>query len=71
MDEYEIDLDHGKDWGDVLVPILKRRRETSEQEPSPATIFSLFYKGKFITTNISICLDSRYDKLMEKANALI
>lgn len=35
--------------------------------PTPGTIFSLFYNGKFITTDISICMDSRFDKVMEKA----
>jgi GNAT superfamily N-acetyltransferase len=44
--------------------------ETMEQAqvaPSPGTIFSLFFDGKFITTDISICMDSRFDKVMEKA----
>jgi len=41
--------------------------EEAQSAPSPATIFSLFYNGKFITTDISVCMDSRYDKVMEKA----
>ncbi len=41
--------------------------EEAQSAPSPATIFSLFYKGKFITTDISVCMDSRYDKVMAKA----
>lgn len=36
--------------------------EKAQSAPSPATIFSLFYEGKFITTNISACMDSRFDK---------
>ncbi len=40
--------------------------EEAQSAPSPATIFSLFYNGKFITTDISVCMDSRYDKVMEK-----
>lgn len=32
--------------------------------PSPATIFSLFLDGRFITTDISACMDSRFDKLV-------
>ncbi|SCY76136.1 N-acetyltransferase [Alkaliphilus peptidifermentans] len=40
--------------------------EQAQSAPSPATIFSLFYKGKFITTDISVCMDSRFDKIMEK-----
>lgn len=39
----------------------------AQAAPSPATIFSLFYNGKFITTDISVCMDSRYDKVMDKA----
>jgi len=50
---------------------LKIIKLTSSQEaqlsPTPATIFSLFYNGKFITTDISICMDSRFDKLIEKS----
>ena len=40
--------------------------EDAQNSPTPATIFSLFYNGKFITTDISVCMDSRYDKVMEK-----
>lgn len=43
--------------------------ETTEQAqsaPTPATIFSLYYNGKFITTDVSVCLDSRFDKILEK-----
>ena len=41
--------------------------EEAQSAPTPATIFSLFFNGKFITTDISVCLDSRFDKIMEKA----
>lgn len=41
-------------------------KEQAQSAPSPATIFSLFFNGKFITTDISICMDSRFDKLLEK-----
>lgn len=40
--------------------------EQAQSAPSPATIFSLFYNGEFITTDISICMDSRFDKLLER-----
>lgn len=39
--------------------------EQAKEAPSPATIFSLFYNGKFITTDISSCLDSRFDKIVK------
>lgn len=41
--------------------------EQAQSAPTPATIFSLFYNGKFITTDIGICMDSRYDKVLNKA----
>lgn len=41
--------------------------EQAQNAPSPATIFSLFYKDTFITTDLSACLDSRFDKVLEKA----
>lgn len=37
--------------------------EQAQKAPTPATIFSLFYKGKFITTDIGTCMDTRFDKL--------
>lgn len=40
--------------------------EQAQSAPSPATIFSLFFEGKFITTDISVCMDTRYDKIMDK-----
>lgn len=40
--------------------------EESQSSPSPATIFSLYLEGKFITTDISVCMDSRFDKIVEK-----
>lgn len=48
------------------IPLKIIKLETMEQAqnaPTPATIFSLFYNGKFITTDISVCMDSRFDKL--------
>ncbi len=40
--------------------------EEAQNSPTPATIFSLFYNGKFITTDISVCMDSRFDKIIKK-----
>ncbi len=39
--------------------------EQSQSAPTPATIFSLFYNGKFVTTDISACMDNRFDKIVE------
>ena len=38
--------------------------EKAQSAPTPATIFSLFYNGRFITTDLSVCLDSRFDKVI-------
>ena len=54
------------------LPLRIIKLETMEQAqsaPTPATIFSLFYNGKFITTDLSVCLDSRFDNSIgEKLN---
>ncbi|WP_425514918.1 YoaP domain-containing protein [Crassaminicella profunda] len=41
--------------------------EQAQTAPSSATIFSLFHEGKFITTDISVCMDSRFDKIVGKS----
>lgn len=37
--------------------------EQAQKSPTPNTIFSLFYNGKFMTTDMSCCMDSRFDKV--------
>jgi GNAT superfamily N-acetyltransferase len=52
------------------LPLKIIKLETMEEAqlaPSPATIFSLFYKGKFVSTDLSACMDSRFDKIIEKS----
>lgn len=39
--------------------------EEAKSSPTPATIFSLYYNGKFITTDLSACMDSRFDKVIK------
>ena len=54
------------------LPLRTIRLKTLEQaqtSPTPATIFSLYLDGKFITTDISACMDSRFDKIIGKAAA--
>jgi hypothetical protein len=36
--------------------------EQAQSAPTPATIFSLFRNGTFVTTDMSVCLDSRFEK---------
>jgi len=49
-----------------LTVIKLQTMEEAQQAPSPATIFSLFLDGKFMTTDLSVCLDSKYDKVIGK-----
>lgn len=49
------------------IPLKIIKLETLEQAqsaPTPATIFSLFYNGKFITTDLSACMDKRFEKVL-------
>ena len=66
-----------KDWREANkehaekrnLPLKIIKLETMEQaqaDPSPATIFSLFYNGKFVTTDLSYSMDSRFDKIVDK-----
>lgn len=45
--------------------IKLKTMEQAQAAPSPATIFSLFYNGKFVTTDVSVCMDSRFDKIVK------
>jgi GNAT superfamily N-acetyltransferase len=50
------------------LPLKIIKLETMEQaqsSPTPATIFSLFYQGTFATTDLSVCMDSRFDKVVK------
>lgn len=50
------------------IPLKIIKLETmnaAHNAPTPATIFSLFYKGKFVTTDVSVCLDNRFDKVVK------
>ncbi len=41
--------------------------EAAQKSPTPATIFSLYYNGVFVTTDISVCMDSKFDKIINKS----
>ncbi len=36
--------------------------EAAQSAPTPATIFSLFYDGEFVTTDLSVCLSDKFGK---------
>jgi GNAT superfamily N-acetyltransferase len=38
----------------------------AQKAPTPGTIFSLFLDGQFVTTDMSVCMDSRFDKIIAK-----
>ncbi len=49
------------------IPLKIIKLETMEQAqaaPTPATIFSAFYKGKFLTTDMTISVASKFTKLL-------
>lgn len=67
--EYHVKTSLVEAAGKRMLPLKIIKLETREQAqlaPTPATIFSLFYNGKFITTDLSVCLDSRFDKVIGK-----
>ncbi len=41
-------------------------RQNNQLKPTPSTIFSLFFNGKFVTTDLSVCMDSRFYKVIVK-----
>lgn len=50
------------------IPLKIIKLETmaeAQSAPTPATIFSLFYQGQFVTTDISACMDTRFDKIVK------
>jgi GNAT superfamily N-acetyltransferase len=65
--EYHIHNSLIETAGKRNLPLKIIKLETMEQaqsSPTPATIFSLFHHGKFVTTDLSVCMDSRFDKIV-------
>lgn len=50
----------------ALKVIKLKSMEEAQNAPSPATIFSLFLDGMFMTTDLSACMDSRFDQVIDK-----
>ena len=50
---------------EIDLKILKLNNlEEARKCPSPATIFSAFYEGKFLTNDMSICLEKNFKKIV-------
>jgi len=64
-------VETAKNRGLQLTVIKLKTMEEAQKAPTPATIFSMFLNGKFMTTDLSVCMDSRYDKVIEKVNKSI
>jgi len=66
--EYYVKTELQKTAENRSLPLKLIKLETMEQAqsaPTLATIFSLFCNGKFATTNIGACIDSRFDKAVK------
>jgi len=69
--EYYVNEELTKTAENRKLPLKIIKMETVEQaqsSPTPATIFSLFYNGKFVSTDMGVCLDSRFDKVVLTKN---
>lgn len=67
--EYHVNIELVKTAKKRKLPLKIIKLETMKQAqsaPTPATIFSMFYNGKFVTTDISSCIDNRFDKMVKK-----
>ena len=66
--EYYVNTELVKTAKDRKLPLKLIKLETMKQAqsaPTPATIFSLFYNGKFVTTDMGSCMDKRFDKILK------
>ena len=67
--EYQVHTELTQTAGKRNLPLKIIKLTTMEEAqsaPTPATIFSLFNDGKFVTTDISVCMDSRFDIVVGK-----
>jgi hypothetical protein len=67
--EYYVNMELTKTAENRKLPLKVIKLETREQAqaaPTPATIFSLFYNGKFVTTDLGSCIESRFDKIVKR-----
>jgi GNAT superfamily N-acetyltransferase len=49
---------------DLPLTVIKlATMDQAQAAPTPATIFSLFRDGRFVTTDIGVCMDDRFDRI--------
>lgn len=53
-----------EEYGIPLKIIKLETMEQAQEAPTPATIFSAFYNGVFLTTDLSLCTPSKFVKLL-------
>lgn len=61
-------VDKAKNRNLPLKIVKLKSIEDAQKTSCPATIFSVFLNGKFMTTDSSVCITSRNDKEIEKLN---
>ena len=61
-------VESAKNRGLPLKIIKLSSMEQAQSAPTPGTIFSLYYNGRFVTTDLSVCMDSRFDKVTNWIN---
>lgn len=48
----------------ISVKVIKlETMRQAQSAPTPATIFSLFHNGIFVTTDLSVCMENRFEKI--------
>lgn len=51
-------------YGVSIKTIKLETMEQAQSAPTPATIFSIYSNGKFVTTDISICTEAKFVKML-------
>jgi len=67
--EYHVEVslrETARKRGLSLTAIKLETVDQAQACPSPATIFSLYMDGEFVTTDVSACMDNRFDRIVGK-----
>jgi hypothetical protein len=66
--EYQVNTELTKTAENRNLPLKINKLTTlkeAQSAPTPANIFGLFYNRKFVKTDVSVCMDSRFDKIVK------